>query len=384
MRNLIILMVPALFLGVAASGDEARKDSSALRDAAVPAEEAAPQVRVSRPVIQQVTDYQNFTGRAEAASTVQLRARVTGYLNKVAFKEGSLVKRGDLLFEIDARPYRAELAKAEASMEVAVTHLKRAENDFKLIKAQFDRGTASPGDLNKVAGDRDEAAAAVKTAAAGRELARLNLDFTKVCAPLDGRIGRCLVDAGNIVKADDTVLATIVSTDWLYAYFDMDERTVLEVRQAIAGGKIKAAKVGDLPVAIGLTNKEGFPLPAKIDFVNNTIDPNTGTLRVRAVMANADGLLLPGLFVRVRLTTSDPYPALMVTQRAIRTDKGGGHFVYVVSDKGLVEQRPVNLGPRAAELVAVKTGLKAEDWVAVSGLPRLRAGLIIQPVKEQP
>jgi RND family efflux transporter MFP subunit len=348
-----------------------------------PADDAPPQVQVSRPVSQDVTDHQDYTGRTDAARTVALRARVTGYLAKVAFKEGSDVKEGDLLFEIDPRPYQAELAKAEANLALAETELKRAETDFERVKSQFGKGSISREDYDKVVGDRDEAAAAVNAAKAVREVARLNLSFTKVSAPVGGRIGRRLVDPGNMVKADDTILATIVSKDPMYAYFDLDERTVLELRQAIAGGKIKAAKLDELPVAVGLANKEGFPLPGKIDFVNNSVDPNTGTLRVRAVLPNADGLLMPCLFVRVRLATSDRYKALLVPQRAVGTDQGR-HFVYVVNDKGVVESRPVILGPHEGELVAVKGGLKAEDWVAVSGLQRLRAGLTVQPVKERP
>jgi RND family efflux transporter MFP subunit len=340
-------------------------------------------VTVSRPARREAAPYQDYTGRTEAASSVNLRARVTGYLTKVAFKEGSEVKQGDLLYEIDPRPYQAELAKAEANLAVVETHLKRAEADVARVKAQLGKGVISREDYDKVVGDRGEAAAGVAAAKAVRELARLNLDFTKVSAPVGGRIGRLLVDPGNIVKADETVLATIVSKDPMYAYFDMDERTVLELRQAIASGKTKAAKLDELSVAIGLANKEGFPLPAKIDFVNNSVDPNTGTLRVRAVLPNAEGLLLPGMFVRVRMKFGPPRAVLVVPEAAILTDQGR-KYVLVVNDRNVAERRPVTLGQLDKDMRIIEKGLGAEDLVVIAGLNALHPGDSVEPRKKAP
>jgi RND family efflux transporter MFP subunit len=221
----------------------------------------------------------------------------------------------------------------------------------------------------------------VDAARAIRELARLNLSFTKVSAPVGGCIGRPLVDPGNIVKADETVLATIVSKDPMYAYFDLDERTVLELRQGIASGKIKAAKLDELSVAIGLANQEGFPLPAKIDFVNNRVDPNAGTLRVRAVLPNAEGLLLPGMFVRVRMTVGPPRAVLEVPEEAILSDQGM-KYVPVVNDRNVAERRAVTLGPIENGMRIIEKGLGAEDWVVIAGLKALDPGDPVEPRKK--
>jgi RND family efflux transporter MFP subunit len=336
-------------------------------------------VTVSRPARREAAPYQDYAGRTEAASSVNLRARVTGYLTKVAFKEGSEVRQGDLLYEIDPRPYQAELAKAEANLAVVATRLKRAEANVARVKAQLGKGSISRADYDKIVGDGDEAAAEVDAARAVRELAHLNLNFTKVSAPVGGRIGRRLVDPGNIVKADETVLATILSKDPMYAYFDVDERTVLELRQVIASGKFKAAKLDEPRVAIGLANKEGFPLPAKIDFVNNSVDPN-GTLRVRAVLPNAEGLLLPGMFVRVRMTIGPPRAVLEVPEEAILTDKDK-KYVLVVSEGNIAQRRAVTLGWADDGMRVVEKGLDAEDWVVIAGLVGVQPGETVEPRK---
>jgi RND family efflux transporter MFP subunit len=247
----------------------------------------------------------DFTGRTEAPVTVDVRARVTGYLAKAAFKEGAEVKQGDALFEIDPRPYQAEVARTDAALAAAEAHVKRAEIDFKRAKALLDRSAISREEYDKLAGDLDEAKALVVVAKASRDIASLNLSFTKVAAPIAGRVGRRLVDPGNIVKADETTVTTIVGDDPMYVYFDMDERTYLSLRQAMRDGKIKVAKMDDLPVAVGLANEDGFLHKGKIDFVDNRVDAAKGTIRVRVVLPNADGLLVPGLFARVRLTMPD-------------------------------------------------------------------------------
>jgi RND family efflux transporter MFP subunit len=348
--------------------------------AARPADEPAsapPEVAVMPPVSREVADHENFIGRTEAAITVDLRARVTGYLDKVGFKDGSDVKQGDVLFEIDPRPYQAELARADASLTLAEAHLKRAETDFERAKTLLGRGSISREDHDKIAGDRAEAQAAISIARAGRDAARLTLSFTKVAAPVSGRVGRRLVDPGNIVKADDTILATIITQDPIYAYFDVDERTLLRLRRA-ALEKPRAPEA--LPVTVGLADETGFPHQARLDFVGGQVDPSTGTVRMRAVLPNANGLLVPGLVVRVRLTTGEPYKALLVPERAVATD-GARKFVYVVNDKNVVESRPLTLGSLHEGLRVVKDGLNPGDRVVVGGPRGLRAGMTVKPVK---
>jgi RND family efflux transporter MFP subunit len=250
------------------------------------------------PAGRQLPDHVDYTGRTEAVATVELRARVSGYLVKAAFKDGAEVKQGDLLFEIDPRPYQAELDRADAAVTLAQAQLKQAQAELNRAKALLDRAVIAREEYDKIVGQVQVAEAGVKAAAAGREVAALNLSWTKLTAPIAGRISRRLVDPGNLVRADDTVLARIVSTDAMYVYFDMDERTYLSLRQA----KPQPAGGAELPVALGMANEEGYPRKGKIDFVDNRVDATNGTVRMRAVLPNTDGLLVPGLFARVRVT----------------------------------------------------------------------------------
>jgi multidrug efflux system membrane fusion protein len=270
--------------------------------AAAPGTVADPADVKPAPAGQQVGNHVDYTGRTEAVATVELRARVSGYLTRVVFKDGAEVRQGDLLFEIDPRPYQAELDRASAAVDVTEAQLKRAQADVARGKALLDRAAIAKEEYDKLLGEIAVAEAGVKAARASREVAALNLEWTKVTAPIAGRISRHLVDPGNVVKADDTVLARIVSTDPMYVYFDMDERTYLNLRQAILHDKLRPAGGTELPVAIGLANEDGFPRKGKIDYVHNQVDVNTGAVRMRAVLPNTDGLLVPGLFARVRVT----------------------------------------------------------------------------------
>jgi len=282
------LCCPLLIVAAGAAADPPPKDNSrpATRAAADEAEHL-------------------FTGRTEAAATVDIRARVTGYLDKVSFKEGADVKQGDLLFEIDPRPYQAALAQADAALALAEAHVKRADSEFKRLKALLAQSAVSREEYDRAVSDVDEAKAGAVLAKASRDVANLNLSFTKITAPVAGRIGRRFVDPGNVVKADETTLTTIVGKDPMYVYFDVDEDTYLNLRRAVRDGKIKAGKLEELPVAVRLSGEEGFPHKGKLDFVDNRLDPAKGTIRMRAVLPNADGLLVPGLFAKARLTTKD-------------------------------------------------------------------------------
>jgi multidrug efflux system membrane fusion protein len=335
---------------------------------------AAPLVPVSRPAVRKLADHVDCTGRTQAVASADLRARVSGYIDKVHFKDGAEVKRGQLLFEIDPRPYRAELDRAEAALALGETRLKRAEADLKRATALFAAKAIGRDEFDRAAAGRAQAAAAVPLARAERDTALLRLTYTRVLAPFDGRIGRPLVDVGNVVKADDTVLATLVAPGPMYVYFDLDERTVLRFRR----GK---PRLTGLAVAVGLAGEKDFPRRGVVDSADNRVDPRTGTLRLRAVLPNEDGLLLPGLFARVRLTTGEPYQALLVPERAVLTEKGE-KFVLVVNGKDVVERRRVEVGPLHGDWRVVKTGLKAKDWVVLRDQHKLRPGMTVKPQQE--
>jgi RND family efflux transporter MFP subunit len=352
-----------------------------LSGAASAAQEGAggpPEVPVARPALREVVDHEDFSGRTEATQAVELRARVSGYLLKAPFREGTEVKQGDVLFEIDPRPYRGELDRANATMALAEARLKLAEANHKRMAALLPRGAVAREDLDKAAAERAEAEAGVELARAGREVARLNFEFTQVRAPIAGLVGRRLVVPGNLVKADDTLLAALVTLEPMYVYFDIDERTLLRLRRSFPDG----LKVEKVPVGIGLGDDNGFPLRGALDFLDIRVDAQTGTLRARAVLPNKDKLLLPGMFVRARLAVSPPGKALLVPDQAVMTEEGA-RFVFVVNDKDVLEKRPVTLGQEDDGWRVVKAGLKAEDRVVVGSLGKLRPGMAVRTRLQQ-
>ncbi len=339
-----------------------------------------PEVPYVNPVVRQVTDTADFTGRTEAAAGVELRARVTGYLDKALFREGAAVKKGDLLFEIDPRPYQAEVARAEANVALAEAGLQKAEANLQRLKALSERGAVSREEFDRAVSERAEAQAALVGAKAALESARLTLGFTKVTAPITGRVGRRLVDPGALVRADETVLATLVSEDPALVGFDVDERTYLRLRRAAAEGKGKDPVEAKATVRMGLADEEGFPREGHLSAADNRVDPKTGTLRMWATFPNPDGLLIPGLSARVRLPLGEPYKSLVIPEEAVQGN-GAGAFVLVVGDKDVVERRKVVLGTRHGGLVVVKEGVTADDRVAVGNLRPLDTGVKVKPVK---
>ena len=310
-----------------------------------------PVVMIAEPVVREVTDYEEgLVGQTAAVQMVEVRARVNGYLEKVNFKDGDEVKEGAVLFEIDPRPYDAEVARTEAAVGLSEAHYKRLEADLKRARSLVARQAIGREEFDKIVGDYAEAGASVGIAKANRDLAKLNQEFAKVTAPISGRLSRRMVDPGNLVQADETILTTIVSLDPMYVYFDVDERTLLRIRRLIAEGKIKSRTQAEIPIFAALADEEGFPHKGIIDFSENRVDPNTGTLRVRAVIANpAPRVFSPGLFMRVRLPVGNPHKSLLVAEQALGTDQGR-KFLYVVKpgkDKdgkdvpNVAEYRPV-------------------------------------------
>jgi RND family efflux transporter MFP subunit len=348
----------------------------ALTAAAMAADSKAPppEVIVARPVTREVTDFEEFAGRTEPSAQVDLRARVSGYLDKVLFQDGAEVKKGDVLFDIDPRPYQAELEKAAANLALREAQFRHADTEAQRTKALSDKNAITQGAFDKAVAARAEAEARLRVAKADLEAARLTLSFTKVSAPLSGRIGRRMLDAGNVVKADDTQLATLVVAKPMYVYFDIGEQAAQRIAKAARGGKGKAA----IRAAVGLAGEKGFPHEGQIDFVDNRSDPATGTVRVRAVFANADEVMAPGRFVRVRVATGQPYQALLVPEAAVMTE-GGRKFVYVVNEKEVVESRPVTLGQVQGDLRVVKGGLNEGDRVITGGLPMAKPGKKVKP-----
>src|SRR5262249_54840374 len=312
------------------------------------APESAPTpVTVSRPVERDVTDHADFTGRTAAVDSVEVRARVWGYLDKVHFKEGALVKEGDVLFEIDPRIYRAALERAEGTVAQYEARVHRLERDYHRAKNLLVRGAVGHEEYDRYEADYREAVANLHVAKANRDLAVLNLGYTRVTAPVSGRVSRYVVTVGNLIQSGDqgggTVLTTLVSVDPMYVYFDMDERTVLRVRQLIRQGKASSAREAAWPVWLGLATEDGFPHQGTINFEDNQVNPKTGTLRVRGVFPNKDEALPPGFFARVRVPIGRPHRTLLVTDRAIDIDQGQ-KVLYVVNDKNEVVSRAVRLG----------------------------------------
>jgi RND family efflux transporter MFP subunit len=340
-----------------------------------------PEALVSLPVIKVVTDYEEFPGRLEAVNSVDVRARVSGYLEKMHFTEGAYVKKDDLLFEIDPRQYRAELARSEGTVIQSEGHLRRLESDYHRATTLLPKGAIGEEDYDRIVGDRSEATGALAVAKAARDLANLNLSYTKVRAFLSGRIGRRMIDPGNMVKADDTVLTTIVSLDPIYAYFDVDERTTLRLQRLVRAQKLKSPEAG-VRVEMGLADEEGFPLVGNINFSDNHLDADTGTWRLRGLFKNPDLALSPGMFVRLRLPTGEPYKATLVSEQALNTDQGQ-KFVFVVDPTNKVSYRHVKVGKLHSGLRVITDGLKPDERIVVSGLQRVQHGVQIKP-KEVP
>jgi membrane fusion protein, multidrug efflux system len=343
-----------------------------------------PAVPVSKPLQQEVTDYVDFTGRTDAVQAVNVVARVTGYLVQMPFKEGSEVKKDQLLFEIDPRPYQDQLTLGQAQLATYKAQQQLADANFVRATHLIKDKTISEQEFEQYKSSKEQAAAQVQSAQANIAIYTLNLEFTRVTSPIDGRVSRYYLTLGNLVNQDQTLLTTVVSQDPMYAYFDTDEPTLLRVRRAVAEGKIKPAVANKNPVLMGLQDEDGFPHAGTIDFINNQVNPTTGSITVRGVFSNpilSKGvrLLSPGMFVRIRLPIGAQHPALLVIDRAISSDQGL-KYVYVVDAQNNVQYRRVTTGPLQENgLRVVQSGLKSEDWVAVGALQQVRPGMNVRP-----
>lgn len=335
---------------------------------------AAPQVSVAKVLEQPINEWDEFTGRLEAPETVEVRPRVSGQIDKVAFTEGALVKKGDLLFQIDPRPFQAEVNRLDAQVTQARATAARTDNEAQ----RGERLKASNAISAELAETRtttaQEARAGVAAIQAQLDLARLNLSFTRVTAPISGRVSRAAITAGNIVTADQTPLTTLVSTDKVYAYFDADERVFLKYNQLSRAGQRSQTS----PVYLGLSNEDGNPHLGQMDFVDNQVNPRTGTIRGRAVFDNSDGSYTPGLYARLKLVGSKTYDAVLIKDEAVGTDLGK-KFVLVMDKDNKAAYRSVELGPKLEGLRIVRSGLAKGDSIVVNGLQRVRPGSTVTP-----
>jgi RND family efflux transporter MFP subunit len=345
-----------------------RADSSS-----APSTPPAPPVTVASAVSGKVKDWDEFTGRFEAIQHVELRPRVSGYVERVAFLEGSEVHKGDLLFAIDPRPYQATLEQAQAELTLARARSELAASQSARAQRLLAAHAISQEEHDQRVSEESQGTASIAAAQAAVDTARLNLEFTRVTAPIDGRVSRAIVTAGNYVTAGETTLTSVVSLDPIYVSFDGDEQRYLHFQQ-------KAIGAGHDPteVQVALEGESGFPHNGRVNFVDNAVDSATGTIHLRALLDNSDRRLVPGLMARVRLPGSADYAAVLVPDAAVATDQDR-RYVLVVGADGVVEYRPVELGAISDGLRVVRNGLKVGEHVIVSGLARARPGSKVTP-----
>lgn len=343
-----------------------------------PPPQKAPEVIVTLPVYDDITDHEDFTGQTEAVKSIEIRARVTGYLKAVHFQHGAEVKQGDLLFAIDPPHYQAEFDRNEGTVAQAEARLTRLRADYARAEGLHPTGVITKEQFDLVKGDLAEAEATLKTAKAALKIAKTNLGYCEVRAPISGRLSRPFIDPGNLAISNETLLTRIVAQDPMYVYFDLDERTMLRLRRLVQDGVAASAQEANVPVLMGLSDEQGYPHRGRLDFEDNRLDPGTGTLRVRGEFSNGDRLLSPGLFVRVRVPIGEPYRALLVPEPALGADQGQ-KFIYVVDDKDEVSYRRVETGRLHGQLRVISAGLSPGERVVVSGLQRVRTGAKVSP-----
>jgi len=341
-----------------------------------------PKVTVAQPVRQNVTDYLEFTGNTQAVNTVQLVARVEGYLEKVFFVDGETVKQGQPLFLIQQNTYEAGLQEAEGNVLTQKHNLEHAEIELARASRLFRQNAGSQMDVQNWRHQRDSARASLLTAEAQRDLARLDLTYTSIVAPFHGRIDRRLVDPGNLIgSGTNTVLAEIRQMHPLYVYFTVSE-TDMSRLSGNPNAISKSDKASKHPVYIGLTNEEGYPHEGYLDFAATSVSSATGTLLVRGLIPNPDAKMLPGQFARVKVPLGKERSALLVPQVAVGFDQLGS-FVLVVNEKNLVERSSVRTGARHDGLYVVEDGLEGNEWVVVKGLVHAAPGRQVRPVAER-
>ena len=348
-----------------------------------------PEVTISQPIVREVYNRDEYPGRIEATASVEIRARVSGYITKINFVDGQEVKEGEELLEIDPRPYEADNDVALAKIEQSTAALAFGEKELIRYTELRRKGAGTQEDLDRAISGRDQARADLSLAKAQAEQTKLNLDWTRVTAPVAGRVSRHYVDLGGLVNgspATATLLTTLVTEDPADVYFDVDERSVqryLAEAYQRTGQRRDLGKISDakIPVSVGLAGDTGFPHSGFIDFVDNTSNARSGTVKVRAQLPNPDHNLIPGFFARVQVRSGTPYQAILVAERTIAAQQSM-RYVMVVDDKNVVQSREVELGRLFGGMRVVTRGLKADEWIVVDGLQRARPGETVDPHKE--
>jgi RND family efflux transporter MFP subunit len=340
----------------------------------------APQVTVAPSVQRQIQEFDEFNGRLEATETVDVRPRVAGTIDRVHFKEGQAIRKGEVLFTIDARPFRAELARAEAQLAAAQTQSELAKTEFARAQKLLDIKAISRQEFDQLQSGTRSSDANIRAAQAAVQAARLNVDYATIRSPIAGRVSRANVTAGNLVGNAEPVLTTIVSQDKVYAYFDASEATYLKYVKSAREGTRPSSRETANPVLMGLASEQGYPHKGVIDFVDNRLNPQTGAIRARAVFDNAKNEFTPGLFARVKLIGSGTYNAIMTPDRAIGTDQNQ-KFVLVVGADNVAQFRPVKLGALQDGMRVIAEGLKPGEMVIVDGLQRVRPGMPVAAQK---
>jgi RND family efflux transporter MFP subunit len=348
------------------------------RNEAAEAPAAPPPVKVAKVISKPITEFDEFTGRFEAVERVELRPRVSGYVTATHFDQGHEVKRGDVLYVIDARPYQATLKHAKAELARARTQAELARSEGERAKRLIAKHAISQEEFDARTAGNEQAAANVAAAEAAVDAAALDLSFTQVRAPIDGLVGRAEVTAGNFVSAGQTLLTTVVSIDPIYVAFDGDEQVYLKYIGMELRGERQSSRTAPNPVWVGLADEQGHPHEGHMVFLDNELDPNTGTIHARGLFSNKDRRFTPGMFARVKLIGSAKYNALLNNDSAVGTDQSVKYVLKVGADTK-VEYAPVKLGPVIDGLRVVREGLKAGDTILVKGLQQVRPGMPVTP-----
>ncbi len=370
-RHLTWVLVPVLLMVVAACREKAGYTPP-----------PPPKVTVSKPLKRPVTEYLELTGNTQAINTVQLRARVEGYLEKVFFQDGDRVKKGQLLFLIQQNTYQAQLQQAKASILTQKAALFHAQTELTRYSKLQQEKAASQTDVDQWLYQRDAAKAALLNAEAQRDLAQLNLDYTRVTSPFDGRIDRRLRDPGNLVgSGESTVLAEVNQISPIYIYFTINERDLLRL---MGGTRLSPAEASKKkwPMAFGLANEKGYPHEGTLDFAAISVTPTTGTLLLRGIAPNKDGKVLPGLFARVQVPVAEKKAALVIPTQALGYDQQGP-YLLVVNEKNIVERRAVTLGTQTDGFRVIDAGLQGDEWVVVEGVIKAIPGRPVTPEKQE-